>query len=406
MKVLLCGGGNAIHVLTSYISAQPYNDVSILSLFPGEAERLSTAITDEGIKCMNDIGDDVHGRKPVLVTSSVEKIDPDTDIIILALPSFAHEEYLKALKHSMKPGVLIGAMPGEGGYDLTVRHVLGNDFVAASSVFALETLPWACRIVDYGKSVEVLGTKKEIDVVITPKQGETVKSVLEKLQRLVGRLPVLKPACNFLAVTLMNINSIWHPTISYGYYRNKDTTKPFDEKPLFYQGADAYTGEKLEKISDEVLELKRVLVEKYPSLDLSSLHHVREWMLRSYGDDIGDKSCICKMLQTNKGYDGLTHPMREVDTSDGKKYMPNFNYRYFSEDVPMGLIVTRGIAELAGVPTPNMDEVILWCQEKMGKEYLTHGTLTGKDLSTTRAPQTYGFTDLDTFLKVNHYIEA
>ena len=56
MKVLLCGGGNAVHVLTGYINAQLYNEVSILSLFPGEAERLSNAITNEGIRCMNDIG--------------------------------------------------------------------------------------------------------------------------------------------------------------------------------------------------------------------------------------------------------------------------------------------------------------------------------------------------------------
>ena len=53
----------------------------------------------------------------------------------------------------------------------------------------------ACRIVDYGKTVEVLGTKKEINVVITPKQGETVKPVLEKLQGFVGQFPVMKPAC-------------------------------------------------------------------------------------------------------------------------------------------------------------------------------------------------------------------
>ena len=32
----------------------------------------------------------------------------------------------------MKPGVLIDAIPGEGGYDLAVCHVLGNDCVAAS----------------------------------------------------------------------------------------------------------------------------------------------------------------------------------------------------------------------------------------------------------------------------------
>ena len=407
MKVLLCGGGNAIHVLTSLISAQPDNDVSILSLFPGEAERLCDAITEEGIRCVNDIGDDVYGR-PVMVSASVKEAAQDNiDAVILALPSFTHELYLKALKPYLKPGVLIGAMPGEGGFDLTARHVLGDAFVTASSVFALETLPWACRITEYGKSVEVLGTKKEVDVVITPKQGESVEAVLEVIQGLVGRLPVMKAACNFLAVTLMNINSIWHPTISYGYYRNKDVTKPFDEPPLFYQGVDEYTGEMLSKISDEVLELKRVLVEKYPGLDLSSLHHVREWMLRAYGDDIEDKSSIYRMLNTNKGYRGITHPMREVvGTSGGKKYVPNFNYRYFSEDLPMGLVVTRGIAELAGVPTPNMDSVILWCQEKMGKEYLADGgILTGKDIKTTRAPQTFGFTDLDTFLKVNHYVE-
>ena len=96
-------------------------------------------------------------------------------------------------------------MPGEGGFDLCARHVLGNDFVDASNLFALETLPWACRIIEYGKSVEVLGTKKEIDVVVTEGKNASAQSVLELLQGLVGRLPEMKPACNFLAVTLMNM---------------------------------------------------------------------------------------------------------------------------------------------------------------------------------------------------------
>lgn len=411
MKILLCGGGNAVHVLSSYIGAHPDNEVHILSLFPGEALRLRNAIPRTGIQCINDIGDDVYGS-PLTVSARVEDIAQDSiDVVIFALPSFTHESYLKALKPYLKPGIMIGAMPGEGGFDLTVRHVLGGDFVNASNVFALETLPWACRIVEYGRSVEVLGTKKEVDVVFSSKEGGSTDMPLKVLQGLVGRLPVMNAACNFLAVTLMNINSIWHPTISFGYYRDKDVTKPFDEPPLFYQGADEYTAQMLGKISDEVLELKRVLMEKYPGLDLSSLHHVQEWMLRSYGDDIEDKSSIQRMLLTNKGYRGLTHPMTVVHTSDGqKKYLPNFNYRYFSEDIPMGLIVTRGIAELAGVPTPNMDSVILWCQEQMGKEYLVDGgrlsSLTGKDLGTTRAPQTFGFTDLDTFMKANHYVEA
>jgi hypothetical protein len=204
----------------------------------------------------------------------------------------------------------------------------------------------------------------------------------------------------------MNINSVWHPTISYCFYRDKDITQPWDEPPLFYYGADEYTGEKLTKVSDEVLEIKRVLQERYPGLDLSSLHHVREWMLRSYGEDIGDTTSIRTMLLTNKGYRGLTHPMITVNDPDvqRKYYLPNFQYRYFTEDIPMGLMVTRGIAELAGVPTPHMDDVILWCQGCMGREFLKDGSVTGKDIDTTRSPQRYGFTDLDTFMKANHYI--
>ena len=305
---------------------------------------------------------------------------------------------------TIQKGVVLGAMPGEGGFDLCARAVLGDEFVNASSLFALETLPWACRIVEYGKSVEVLGTKKEIDVVITPPLGTPIDQTLNTLQTIVGSAPKLVPACNFLAVTLMNINSVWHPTISYGYYRNRDVNEPMDAPPLFYQGADEYTGEKLALVSDEVLELKRVLLEKYPQLDLSSLHHVREWMLRSYGDDIGDKTNIYTMLQSNKGYRGLTHPTVEVEVNGQKKYKPNFRYRYFSEDIPMGLCVTRGICEMAGVATPHMDDVIMWCQECMGKEYLVDGKLCGKDMDSTRAPQHYGWTDLDKFMKDNHYV--
>ena len=145
-KVLLCGGGNAIHVLTSYIGSRADCDVAIFSTFPGEAERIRDAIPDEGIQCVNDLGEDKYGR-PVQVSDRAEDVVPGSDVIILAIPSFTHKLYLRAVAPFVKPGVIIGAMPGEGGFDLSARHVLGSDFVDQSNLFALETLPWACRIV-------------------------------------------------------------------------------------------------------------------------------------------------------------------------------------------------------------------------------------------------------------------
>ena len=334
MKVLLCGGGNAIHVLTSYIGSLPDCEVCILSLFPGEAERLQEALVasaEKGIQCENDLGPQKVYGKPAIISNDPAAVVPGSDVVILALPSFTHTTYLNKLKPFLKAGIVIGAMPGQSGFDLCARHCLGDDFCSAANLFALETLPWACRIVEYGKSVQVLGTKREIGAVIAPEQGKSIQDVLQILQKLVGPKPVLKASSNFLALTLMNPNTV-HPTISYGFYRDKDLTVPFDKPPVFYQGVDERTGEMLSQVSDEVMQLQKVLVQKYPSLDLSSMLHIRDVLLQYYYDDLGDKTNVYTMLKTSRAHRGLTHPMQEVDTPEGgTKYLPNFNYRYFTE---------------------------------------------------------------------------
>ena len=81
-------------------------------------------------------------------------------------------------------------------------------------------------------------------------------------------------------------------------------------------------------------------------------------------------------------------------------FAPDFQARYLAEDVPFGLLVTRGIAALAGVATPVIDSVLGWAQARLGKEYLVAGRLEGADLSATRAPQRYAVTSLDQFMRI------
>ena len=117
--------------------------------------------------------------------------------------------------------------------------------------------------------------------------------------------------------------------------------------------------------------------------------------MRRYPHDISNKSTLYTAIQTNAAYQGLRHPVKA--TEDGK-FVPDFTYRYMTEDVPYGLVVIRGIAEIVGVKTPNIDKVLTWCQQKMGKEYLVNSKLQGKDVSSSRAPQRYGFTTLESIL--------
>ena len=156
----------------------------------------------------------------------------------------------------------------------------------------------------------------------------------------------------------MNINAIWHPTITYGQYRNWDGGPVPAPGPLFYEGVDSFTADLLSSMSDEVLLVKEWIMQQYPSLDLFGIRHVRDWMTRAYGEDIGNRSSLLSMLHTNKGYIGLRHPVSRVNDHTDSLVMPNFQYRYMTEDLPCGLVVIRGIAELAGVNVPHIDQVI------------------------------------------------
>jgi hypothetical protein len=73
-----------------------------------------------------------------MISDDVEEVTPRAGMVILALPSFTHKTYMKALNYCLKPGVSLGAMSGEG----CACHILGDySFVIASNLFVLDTLP-------------------------------------------------------------------------------------------------------------------------------------------------------------------------------------------------------------------------------------------------------------------------
>ncbi len=58
-------------------------------------------------------------------------------------------------------------------------------------------------------------------------------------------------------------------------------------------------------------------------------------------------------------------------TADGSGFVPVFDSRFFTDDVPHGLCVLLGLAELVGVETPQIVQLIRMCQRFMGKSYVT-----------------------------------
>jgi NAD/NADP octopine/nopaline dehydrogenase, alpha-helical domain len=389
MQVTVCGGGNAAHALVGLLAAQGSHRVNVYLSFESEARLWQAGIASQGGIEVLKRGATRLGR-PHAVSCDPSQVLPGSQLVLLALPAFAHQSVLQQIAPHLDGGARLGAIPARGAFDLCAWDALGEKCFSLT-LFGLQSLPWACRIVEYGRSVKILGTKARLDLAAWPAPRAAL--LAQQLGALFG-IP-LDPAATFLSLTLAGTGQLIHPGILYGRFQDSDG-RPLAEAPPFYQGVDARTANLLEQMSAEVQQLRRALQERFPSLDLSAVRPLAEWLLRSYPEDILDKTNLQAMFNTNRSYAGLQVPVRpQSEDTPSAGLLPDFQSRYLAEDIPYGLIPTRGIAELAGVATPTIDRVILWAQARLDQEYLVAGKLCGRNLMATRAPQRYGLHTLE-----------
>ena len=389
MRVLICGTGSSAHVLAGILSTKPNVEVRVFTQNTDKAQRWNKLMRSEPLTVTVRKGNDeqvAFTANPFAITSEPEQAARGCDIIIFAVPAFMHWRYLTLLEPYVEDGCVIVGLPGQNGFEFDVRKAL-DQRLKNCVVMNFESLPWICRIVEFGRTVRILGTK---DRLVGAIQGDLARArvtdPLATMQLLLGEPPTLIVSGHLLGITLMSLNAYSHPPIMYGRWKDWGG-KALEHPPLFYQEIDEDTAELLGQVSAEVVATSKRIMAEHRHVDLSQVIPMYEWDIACYGNDIKDKTNLMTALRTNSGYEGITHPM--IQTANGK-YLPDFNHRFLTEDVPFGLVVIRGIAEIARVPTPCIDKVLSWCQDKLGKEYLVGSRLTGKDLATTRCPQRYG----------------
>lgn len=384
MQITICGGGNAAHTAAGIASARGKAQVNVYVPFADEERRWKEGLSEAGGIAVHFPDQKLLGL-PGLVSSDAARVITQADLVLLTLPAFAHEQVIKEIAAYVKPGAALGAMPARGGFEWGVKSCMGNK-IKSITLFGLQTLPWACRIKEYGRSVQVKGTKEQVD--LASYSIEEASKAASQLETIFG--VSFKPVSSFLSLTLSGTGQLLHPGLMYSLFHGW-RGEPFEDAPLFYQGVDQPAASLLEQLSEEVAHLRGVLEDQLPSTDLFPVRPLIEWLRFSYNGSIANPQSLLSCLRTNSSYSGLTAPMRKT----GAGLVPDFHSRYLSEDVPYGLVVTRGIAELAGVKTPVMDEVIHWSQDRLGQEFLKNGKLRGKDVAATRSPQRYGMKTLD-----------
>jgi hypothetical protein len=379
IKITVCGGGNGAQTLMAVAACNLGCLVDLYAPFGDEAARLRAGVAAHGGL---EVTGAVQARaRPRCISADPAEVIPGSEVVVLVLPAFAHEVTLRQIAPFLDQGAWVGAIPARGGFDYCAANVLEEQGRGDVGIFGLQTLPWACRIEEYGQVVHVLGVKQAVDAASRP--AARFGQLIPLLARMLGL--GVDAAAGFLALTLANTGQLIHPGIMYGHFASWEGV-PYDAAPLFYQGLNEEGARVLADLSDEVQAIRARLDE---ALDLSAVRPLKDWLMRAYGEAIADPSNLRSAFVTNRAYAGLKAPMLQVAPGG---FVPDFGARYLAEDVPFGLAVSRAIAALSGVETPVMDRVIAWTGERLGKDYL------GRDADQIRSPQNYGFANLSQLL--------
>lgn len=383
-KLTVCGGGNAAHVIIA-LAANAGWDVDVFTPLEDEVERLQAGIRQRGGIIARTPERDIVGR-PRRISGQPQDVIPGSELILISLPAFAHGPTLRAIADYLDPGVTVGTLPARSGFDYQARSLMDTARLSPV-IFGLQTLPWACRIVEYGQVVEILGTKARVDFAVAPVEARA--RVVAQLDFIAGVDFVA--VASLLTLTIANTGQLIHPGIMYGLCQGREADC-FDagHTPLFYQGVDDFTAGILQAMSDEVQAVCAALAEILPDFDPAEIATLYDWLLHSYPTSIENSATLRDAFVSNRAYAGLKVPVR---CQESGMYRVDFKARYLAEDVPYGLVVLRGIAELAHVPTPTIDQVITWAQTQLGRSYLENGRLCGADVAETRAPQAFGIQD-------------
>jgi len=394
--VCITGAGNAAHVFIPYFSNLGY-DVTVFANFKDEAERLQKGVDENGGIMIHDRQDPSNIKeykgKPSKISKDAADVVPQADYIIAALPSFAIKPTLDSIKTHLKQDSIIFIMPGQGGADFVAKACLKDQLASGTTTMAgVVPMPLNCRITDWGKRVELAALKETYDLATVP--AKNVEVAAKAFSELMNK--PCQAIGNYIGIGLHCSNPNLHPGRLYRMWSGYAEGTVYPENPLFYETWDDESTEWLMKINDERLKIWKTILDKYPDTGkVEQVPHMFPHIKSIYGPQVKDPSTFTSAIRTCDGYKGFKCPMKEVDGG----WVPDFENRYFTEDIPEGVAMYKGIADLAGFETPAIDEIVCFFQKFMGKEYIKDGKLAGANVSETKSPQAFGVTSLEQLLQ-------
>jgi len=332
----IVGGGNSAHILVNILTRHDIQ-TTVITRKPNKWNTDGVTMIFEGTKYI--------GHK-FAVSDNYQYVS-DADIIFLCCPVNVQIKLLYKMKAYIKPTALVGTVFGQSRFDKMVEYVLGDK----QPCFAFIQIPWICRTIKYGDSVDNLGDQN-VQIAFRAKD----KTFLEKLDmRWIDYVHTDKSKqieqISFVREWFFPSNNIIHPGICYGRYLVQSNNE------YFYHDLSKMSGAAIDQLDVERLKVVNALNKKPYDMNINNMSIVEMWndIWKCQGSNMSECVANDKSLQ---------------HITAGRDIQFNAKHRFFRDDIPYGLCYIKHFALLLNIETPFIDRVIRWAQRVMNIEYL------------------------------------
>jgi opine dehydrogenase len=284
---------------------------------------------------------------PALMTTSVAEAIDGADLVMLVVPSVAHESYAPELAPLLSPDLPVFLNPGHTGGGLHFVHALRqNNYQGPLKTCETVTLTYIVRM-EGPAVVNIYSYTKRLAFAAFPgKHAAELHGAIKTLY------PEITPVSSVLETGLGNINAIFHPP---GMIMNTGWIEHSKGDFLFYRdGITESIGRVTAAVDDERLAVAhklgvpaRSFLETFYNAGLTTKEALES----------GDISRACRESAPNRTI----------------KSPPTLDHRYVHEDVGYGLVPFAALGRLAGVATPTIDALIALASVASGIDYRSSG---------------------------------
>ena len=319
MRFCVIGAGSGGRACAAYISSKGHQ----VSLYNRSYMRIRSIKKKGGIEAKGALN---GFFRLGLVTQDLNMAVKNADVIMIVTPASAHKELAEKIAPVLSNNQIIVLNPGRTFGSVEVKRIIENK---RKDIFLIvgetQTLLFTARELPEN-GVNIIKIKDSVSFSSFPGQH-----IYKASDRLMDIFPQLDPTDNYLEVTLNNIGMLLHPAISLLNAGMIDFGKNFK---FYREGATSRVCKVLEWVEFEINEI-------FKKLGLQQFRYYK-WARKAYGVEA---ISTFEALQKIEAYSDINAP-------------DNLITRYFTEDVPTGLVPITSLGSFLNIPTPTIHSII------------------------------------------------